>query len=57
LAGCGVARSAEIDNTAGNPLGAMQWQGLREEFMGQDPVAFVDAVSITGSARPLPRAR
>lgn len=50
LAGCGLARSGEIDQTGGDPLGSMQWPGLRDEFMRDSPVVFSTAVSITGPA-------
>jgi sulfur-oxidizing protein SoxY len=50
LAGSGVARAAEIDHTGGDPLDSMQWPGLREEFMGKAPMAFSEAVRITGPA-------
>lgn len=50
LAGSGVASAAEIDQTGGDPLGSMQWPGLRDEFMDGKPMAFSKAVSISGPA-------
>ena len=48
--GSGFAAAAEIDHTGGDPLGSMQWPGLRDAFMGQDPMVFSEAVRITGPA-------
>ena len=49
--GSGLAAAAdEIDHSGGDPLGSMQWPGLRDEFMGKEPMAFSQAVSVTGPA-------
>ena len=50
LTGSGVLRAAELDHTGGDPLGSMQWPGLRDEYLGRDPMVFSSAVSITGPA-------
>ena len=50
VAGGGGAVAADVDHTGGDPLGSMQWPGLRDEFMGRDPMAFSPAVRITGPA-------
>lgn len=41
---------AETDHTGGDPLGSMQWPGLRREFTGQAPLRFNDAVLVRGPA-------
>jgi len=50
LAGSGLTRAAEMDHTGGDPLGSMQWPGLRDEFLGNSPMVFSEAVSIKGPA-------
>ena len=39
LAGSGLA-ALRIDHTGGDPLGSMQWPGLREQFLGDGPMRF-----------------
>ena len=50
LASSGQGRASEIDQTGGDPLGSMQWPGLRDEFMDGGKMVFSKAVSITGPA-------
>jgi sulfur-oxidizing protein SoxY len=47
LAGWPLAFSQD-DHTGGDPLGSMQWPGLRSQYMGQDPMRFTDAVVVKG---------
>jgi len=49
LASSGAVRAAE-DHTGGDPLGSMQWPGLRRHFIGQAPMAFSDQVVVKGPA-------
>ncbi|MEZ5661952.1 MAG: quinoprotein dehydrogenase-associated SoxYZ-like carrier [Burkholderiaceae bacterium] len=41
---------AEEDHTGGDPLGSMQWPGLRQEFIGKDAMVFSDRVHVKGPA-------
>lgn len=42
-------RAAE-DHTGGDPLGSMQWPGLRRHFLGEAPMRFSDQVVVKGPA-------
>jgi len=49
LLSAGPLRAAD-DHTGGDPLGSMQWPGLRRQFIGQAPMAFSDQVVVKGPA-------
>ncbi len=46
LAASGV-RAAD-DPTGGDPLGSMQWPGMRRQYLGDAPMRFSDAVKVLG---------
>lgn len=45
-AGNAWTREQKTDRTEGDPLGSMQWPGLRQRYLGQDPMRFTDAVIV-----------
>ena len=50
LLACGgaVVRAGEVDQTGGDPLGSMQWPGLRQQYLGDAPMGFSAEVRISG---------
>lgn len=46
LVAAGV-RAAD-DPTGGDPLGSMQWPGMRRQYLGDAPLRFTDAVKVLG---------
>jgi sulfur-oxidizing protein SoxY len=46
-----LAQGAAADElTGGDPLGSMQWPGLRKQYLGDAPMQFSDAVLVRGPA-------
>lgn len=45
-----LALRAQEDHTGGDPLGSMQWPGLRSQYLGQAPMRFTDQVLVRGPA-------
>ena len=39
---------AAVDHTGGDPLGSMQWPGLRKQYLGDAPMRFSSAVLVSG---------
>lgn len=39
---------AAVDHTGGDPLGSMQWPGLRKQYLGDAPMRFSSAVVVSG---------
>ncbi|WP_372657091.1 quinoprotein dehydrogenase-associated SoxYZ-like carrier [Hydrogenophaga sp.] len=53
VAGAGplhAQRDIQSDPTGGDPLGSMQWPGLRQQYLGQAPMRFSDQVRVQGPA-------
>lgn len=49
--GSALAQGGAVDElTGGDPLGSMQWPGLRKEYLGAAPMQFSDAVLVRGPA-------
>ncbi len=45
-----VPAVARAQTTGGDPLGTLQWPGVRKEFLGEQPFRFDDAVAVRGPA-------
>ena len=45
-AGNAWTQEQKTDRTEGDPLGSMQWPGLRQQYLGRDPMRFTDAVIV-----------
>jgi sulfur-oxidizing protein SoxY len=45
-----AALRAQEDHTGGDPLGSMQWPGLRRQYIGQAPMRFSEQVLVRGPA-------
>jgi sulfur-oxidizing protein SoxY len=41
---------AAVDHTGGDPLGSMQWPGLRKQYLGDAPMRFTKDVLVSGPA-------
>lgn len=50
LGAVGAPLWASEDHTGGDPLGSMQWPGLRKQYLGDAPMRFSSAVLVKGPA-------